>query len=111
MATWIYFFLLLKDLIMRNLSYDELDRVSAGIWPFVIGSVISLASYAYNKNRRHEEMTVPGAATAMCFGAVTGGVGGMCAGAAGGGIVGNLAWRPGFLAINAAGQAIAVEQK
>lgn len=94
---------------MRNLSCEEITQVGAGIWGFVVGSLVSLAGYALNKHRHHEEMTVPGAATAMCFGAVTGGVGGMCAGAAGGGVVGNLAWRPGFAAINAAGQAIAAE--
>jgi len=84
---------------MKNLSIEDTDQASAGIWPFLIGSVVSLTGYAINKHRHQEEITVPGAATAMCFGAVTGG-----------GIVGNLVWRPGFAAINAAGQAIAAEQ-
>ncbi|MCS5711942.1 hypothetical protein [Candidatus Berkiella aquae] len=51
---------------------------------------------------RHEPMTVPGA--------VTGGLSGAAVGAAGGGLTENIAWRPGFAAINMAGQAIAAEQ-
>lgn len=95
---------------MKELTSTELAMVSGGFWNFVIGSVIGLASYAINKHRHDEPMTVPGAATAASFGAVTGGLGGAAVGAAGGGIVANVAWRPGFMAINTAGQLIAAEQ-
>lgn len=95
---------------MRTLNEKEVIQVDGGFLNFIIGSVIGLASYAISKHTHHEPMTVPGAATAAGFGAVTGGIGGAAVGAAGGGIVGNLVWRPGFMAINAAGQAIAAEQ-
>jgi len=95
---------------MRVLDTIEIIQVDGGFLNFVIGSLIGLATYAYNKHRHHEPMTVPGAATAAGFGAITGGIGGAAVGAAGGGIIGNVVWRPGFAAINAAGQAIAAEQ-
>ncbi len=95
---------------MRTLNEKEVIQVDGGFLNFIIGSAIGLASYAISKYTHHEPITVPGAATAAGFGAVTGGIGGAAVGAAGSGIVGNLVWRPGFMAINAAGQAIAAEQ-
>lgn len=59
--------------------------------------------YAVNKHRRHEDMTLEGAC-------ITGGIGGICVKAAGAGVAANLAWRPGFSAINAAGQGIAQDR-
>ena len=92
---------------MKELTDKEIKETSGGVWGLLIGVGISLASYALNKHRNNEPMTISGAATAGGFGAVTGGLGGAAVGAAGGGVVANIAWRPGFMAINAAGQAIA----
>jgi hypothetical protein len=100
--------------MIRELSMEEQIEVNGGFWHivarFAVGSAVSLLSYAFNKHKKEEPMTAEGAATAATFGAVTGGIGGAAVGAAGGGVVANLAWRPGFIAINAAGQAIAQEQ-
>jgi phage-related protein len=95
---------------MRELTKEDVNEVNGGFWGFIIGSAISLVSYAINKHRHEEPMTIPGAVTAAGFGAITGGVGGAAVEVAGGGIAANIAWRPGFAAINAAGQAIAAEQ-
>lgn len=95
---------------METLNTTQTTQVNGGFLNFVIGSAIGLISYAVSKHIHHEPMTVPGAATAAGFGAMTGGLGGAAVEAAGGGIVANIAWRPGFVAINAAGQAIATEQ-
>lgn len=99
---------------MREIYDAECKVVNGGIWAivgrFVLGSIIGLGGYALKKKHNDEPMTPEGAATAASFGAVTGGVGGTLAKAAGGGIVGNVAWRPGMLAVNAAGQAIADQQ-
>lgn len=62
-----------------------------------------------NKAAHQELMSYEGAAISATFGGITGGIGGAAAGAAGGGIIGNIVWRPGFFAINSAGQAIAQE--
>jgi len=101
---------------VETLNTTQTTQVNGGFLNFVIGSAIGLISYAVSKHIHHEPMTVPGAATAAGFGAMTGGLGGLgglggaAVEAAGGGIVANIAWRPGFAAINAAGQAIATEQ-
>lgn len=55
-------------------------------------------------------MTSQGLLTSAAFGGVLGGGAGSMARAAGGGIIGNMVWRPGFFAVNAAGQAIAKER-
>jgi len=97
--------------MMKELSKLEIVEVSGGFFfaPFLWGTIIGLGSYMANKAVHKELMTYEGAAIAATFGGVTGGVGGAAAGATGGGIVGNLVWRPGFVAINSAGQAIAQE--
>lgn len=98
---------------MNILNKLEIQEVSGGLVffaPLLWGSVIGLGSYMANKAMNKELMTYKGAAVASGFGAVTGGVGGAAAGAAGGGIIGNVVWRPGMVAINSAGQAIAAEQ-
>lgn len=92
---------------MRELTEKEVRETSGGILNFVLGTAVALGSYFLNKHRSKEPVTVAGVATAASFGAVTGGLGGVAVGAAGGGVVANIAWRPGFIAINAAGQAIA----
>lgn len=96
---------------MQILTAGEIVSVNGGFISFIVGSAIGLIAYAINKHSHEEPMTIPGAATAAGFGAVTGGIGSMAVGAAGGGIIGNIVWRPGFAAINAAGQAIAAEQQ
>ena len=96
---------------MKEIKKENLTEVQGGIfWGFIIGSALNLAVYAINKRRRHEDMSMEGACMAAATGALTGGVGGICVRAAGGGIAANLAWRPGFSAINAAGQGIAQEK-
>lgn len=95
---------------MKVLSDTESSSISGGLWNFVIGSAIGLGGYVVHKKKDDEPMTLPGVVTAMGFGAATGGLGCWAAGAAGGGWVGHLAWRPGFMAINAAGQAIAIQK-
>ncbi len=95
---------------MRLLNDLEIEQTSSGFINFIIGSLIGLGTYVFNKYRHDEPITIPGATTAAGFGAVTGGLGGAAVGAAGGGLIGNLVWRPGFAVINAAGQAIAQEQ-
>lgn len=93
---------------------EVLTKINGGFWPvvarFAAGSTVSFLGYAFNKHQEQEPMTPQGAATAATFGAVAGGIGGAAVSAAGGGVVANLVWRPGFMAINAAGQAIAQEQ-
>ncbi len=96
---------------MRVIEQENLSEVQGGFfWGFVVGSVINLAVYAVNKHRKHEDMTLEGACISTASGALTGGVGGMCVKAAGAGVAANLAWRPGFSAINAAGQGIAQDK-
>lgn len=79
----------------------------AALWPFLLGALFGGGTYAGGQLYREEEITPTGTAVAMGFGAATGGMGSVLAGAAGGGIVGNAVWRPGFAAINTAGQLIA----
>ncbi len=59
---------------MRTLNEKEVIQVDGGFLNFIIGSAIGLASYAISKYTHHEPITVPGAATAAGFGAVTGGI-------------------------------------
>lgn len=96
---------------MKVLSSEEINKVHGGVWQAVGGAAIGLGAYAYNSHRANRPMTLSGAATAIGFGAMTGGLGGAAVRAAGGGIVGNVAWRPGFAAINASGQGIAAQRK
>ena len=95
---------------MKEISKNQISDINGGFLNFIIGTAIGLISYSINKHKNNEPMTISGATTAASFGAVTGGLGGAAVGAAGGGIVGNIAWRPGFVAINAAGQAIASDK-
>ena len=95
---------------MKEISKNEINNVSGGFLNFIIGTAIGLIAYSINKRKHGEPMTISGATTAAGFGAMTGGFGGLAARAAGGGLIGNLAWRPGFMAVNAAGQAIASEK-
>lgn len=96
---------------MEVLTYSEIENVNGGFFfaPFLWGSLFGLGGYAFNKITHKELMSYEGAAAAAGIGGLTGGVGSMAAGAAGGGIIGNLAWKPGFMAINASGQAIVAE--
>lgn len=95
---------------MRLLNLDEVNNTNGGFFNFIASALIGYAIYALKKDYHNEPITLPGAITATAFGGVTGGLGGLAAEAAGGGIVGAIAWRPGFIAINSAGQAIAAEQ-
>lgn len=83
--------------MMKGLSELEIKQVSGGFFfaPFLQGTIIGLGSYIVNKAAHQELMSYEGAA----------------AGAAGGGIIGNIVRRPGFFAINSAGQAIAQEHQ
>lgn len=92
---------------MQILNSDEVSQINGGIGNFIIGTVIGLVTYAIDKHNQHEPMTLPGAATAAGFGALTGGLGSARLEIAGGGIVANIVWKPGFLAINASKQEIA----
>jgi hypothetical protein len=87
----------------------QLGEVSGGFINFIVGSGVGVGMYAFKQHLNEQPMTIGGATTAAAFGAVTGGLGGAAIGAAGGGIIGNIAWRPGFIAINSAGQAIAAK--
>lgn len=95
---------------MKLLSMTEIDEVNGGFMPFLIGTLIGLGSYVYGNVSEKELMSYQGAAVAAGFGGATGGLSGAAVGAAGGGIVANVVWRPGFMAINGAGQLIAAEQ-
>lgn len=68
---------------MKEINISEYQLVHGGIGPI-------LARFTINS-------------------AITGGIGGTAVKATGGGLVGNAVWRPGFGAINAAGQAIAAD--
>lgn len=94
---------------MRTLSEKEIKQADGGFLNFIIGTAIGLISYSINKKIHHEPMTVQGATMAAGIGAATSGLGGVAVGAAGGGIAANVAWRPGFVALNAAGQQIAAQ--
>ncbi len=97
---------------MKELNHQEIQQASGGFtfMPFIIGSLINLITYTAVKKYKHEEITAQGMCVSAATGALTGGLGTACAGAAGGGLIGNAVWRPGFVAINAAGQGIAQEK-
>ncbi|MFI4937102.1 MAG: hypothetical protein ACHQJ6_01150 [Candidatus Berkiellales bacterium] len=96
---------------MRQLNDNEVLVVNGGIFNFAASALIGYAVYALKKDYQNEPKTLQGALTAAGFGGVTGGLGGLAAEAAGGGMIGSLAWKPGFTAINMAGQAIATKKK
>lgn len=97
---------------MKIMNQEEIDLISGGFTflPFIAGTVINLVAYAIQKKVKHEEMTPQGIAISAATGALTGGVGTAAVKAAGAGLAGNIAWRPGFIAINQAGQLIAQDK-
>src|SRR5690349_11272367 len=100
-----------KDKKMKELNCQEIEEVSGGFWVLAIRlalpTLINMATYAFKKHHRHEEITPQGLAIAGSAGLVAGslGVGGGLA--AGGGLIGNAVWAPSSIATNVSGNLIA----
>lgn len=103
----------LKEVKMKELSFNETQEVSGGFWPIIIRvlapTIINAIVYSVTKHHKNEEITPQGLAIATGAGVLSGGIGAAAGAAAGGGIIGAAAWAPGTMAINASGNAIAQE--
>lgn len=90
---------------MKELTQLEISQVSGGALPgyanLVIGGGSGVASNVINNKARGEEVTAPGLITSFATGLFLGSAGGAAIKAAGGGVAGNVAWRPGFIGLNA----------
>ena len=88
---------------LRELSSKEIELVSGGVGPIVVGAIMGAGGYIYKNG---SESTLTGIVAAAGIGAVTGGVQGALIKAAGGGLIGNIAWRPGMAGINYGAQQV-----
>lgn len=90
---------------MKELTQLEIAQVSGGVLSeytnLALGGGAGVVSNVINNKSRGEEVTAPGLITSFATGLFLGGAGGAAIKAAGGGVAGNIAWRPGFIGLNA----------
>lgn len=100
---------------MKELSDHQYFQVAGGFWPIIgayaVGSIIGMSNYAYRKHLNNEDISVYGATLAGTVGGLSAGFGNIATAAAGGDVAANIAWRPGFIAMNSALQSILVEKQ